>query len=150
MEFDLPLIPVLYKMEEKGMLIDRKYFAELEKEYSREVADLEREIIELAGTDFNPNSPVQLSEVLFSKLGLSTKGIKKTSRGYSTGAKELLKLKSEHPIIEKIIQYREAAKLLGTYITPMPNLADGNDRIHNRFNDRWFCGSCYYVYVTNK
>lgn len=132
-EFDLPLIPVLYKMEEKGMLIDRKYFAELEKEYSKEVADLEQEIIELAGTDFNPNSPVQLSEVLFSKLGLSAKGIKKTTRGYSTGAKELLKLKSEHPIIEKIIQYREAAKLLGTYITPMPNLADGNDRIHTTF-----------------
>ena len=132
-KFDLPLIPVLYKMEEKGMLIDRTYFANLEKEYKKEVERLESEICELAGVDFNPNSPVQLGEVLFEKLALPTKGIKKTTRGYSTGAKELDKLKGSHPVIEKIIEYREAAKLLNTYIIPMPTLADKNDRIHTTF-----------------
>ena len=132
-EFDLPLIPILYKMEEKGMLIDRAYFKALEAEYAAEVAVLEREIQELAGVDFNPNSPVQLSEVLFDKLGISTKGIKKTTRGYSTGAKELDKLKGVHPVIEKIIAYREATKLLNTYITPMPDLADKDGRIHTTF-----------------
>ena len=132
-DFDLPLIPILYKMEERGMLIDRSYFKKLQSEYEQIIKDLEQEIYKLAGTEFNVNSPVQLSEILFSKLALPTKGIKKTTRGYSTGAKELDKLKDEHPIIAKIIEYREAAKLLNTYIIPMPSLADQNDRIHTTF-----------------
>lgn len=132
-DFDLPLIPVLYKMEKKGMLIDREYFASLQQEYVAEVAKLEREICELAGREFNVNSPIQLSEVLFGELELPTKGIKKTSRGYSTGVKELEKLKDLHPIIPKIMEYREAAKLLGTYIAPMPSLADEDGRIHTTF-----------------
>ena len=132
-DFDLPLIPILYKMEKKGMLIDRAYFKTLEAEYTAEVARLEREVQDLAGVDFNPNSPVQLSEILFTKLQLPTKGIKKTTRGYSTGAKELDKLQNEHPIIPKIIEYREATKLLSTYIIPIPDLADGHDRIHTTF-----------------
>ena len=132
-EFDLPLIPVLYKMENKGMLIDRAYFAKLQTEYAEEVAKLERDIQDVAGAEFNVNSPVQLSEILFTKLNLPVKGIKKTTRGYSTGAKELDKLKNEHPIINKIIEYREAAKLLSTYITPIPTLADDQDRIHTTF-----------------
>ena len=132
-EFDLPLIPVLYKMEKEGMLIDRDYFEKLQKEFTAEVQKLEKEICELAGTDFNLNSPIQLSEVLFTKLQLPTKGIKKTTRGYSTGAKELDKLKDLHPIISKIIEYREAAKLLNTYIIPIPNLADESGRIHTTF-----------------
>ena len=70
---------------------------------------------------------------MFTDLGLSTKGIKKTTRGYSTGAKELDKLKDEHPVIGKLIEYREAAKLLSTYITPMPDLADKDGRIHTTF-----------------
>ncbi len=131
--FDLPLIPVLYKMEEKGMLIDRTYFTKLQTEYTKEVAKLEHDIQDLAGAEFNVNSPIQLSEILFTKLALPTKGIKKTTRGYSTGAKELDKLKNVHPIIGKIIEYREAAKLLNTYITPIPTLADDHDRIHTTF-----------------
>ena len=83
--------------------------------------------------DFNVNSPIQLSEILFDKLALPTKGIKKTTRGYSTGAKELDKLKELHPIIPKIIEYREAAKLLNTYIIPIPDLADKDNRIHTTF-----------------
>ena len=131
--FDLPLIPVLYKMEKKGMLIDRAYFSRLNSEYTAEVHRLEQEIYTLAGKDFNLNSPIQLSEVLFTDLRLPVKGIKKTSRGYSTGAKELDKLKDLHPIIAKIIEYREAAKLLSTYIIPMPDLADKDSRIHTTF-----------------
>ena len=132
-QFDLPLIPVLYKMENQGMLIDRAYFTKLQTEYTKEVAKLEHDIQDLAGAEFNVNSPIQLSEILFTKLALPTKGIKKTTRGYSTGAKELDKLKNEHPIISKIIEYREAAKLLNTYITPIPTLADDHNRIHTTF-----------------
>ena len=132
-DFDLPLIPVLYKMEKSGMLIDRAYFQNLKKEYNLEVNRLEKEVYDLADKEFNLNSPIQLSEILFTDLRLPTKGIKKTSRGYSTGAKELEKLKDLHPIIPKIVEYREAAKLLSTYIAPIPDLADQNDRIHTTF-----------------
>ena len=132
-ELDLPLIPVLYKMEKKGMLIDRAYFANLRKEYAEEVKRLEAEVWEFAGTEFNINSPIQLSEILFTELRLPTKGIKKTSRGYSTGAKELEKLKDAHPVVNKIVEYREASKLLSTYIIPMPDLADSHGRIHTTF-----------------
>ncbi|RYC74622.1 DNA polymerase I [Candidatus Nanosyncoccus alces] len=132
-DFDLPLIPVLYKMEQKGMLIDRTYFSNLRAEYSAEVDRIEHEIFALAGKEFNLNSPYQLGEILFVNLQLPVKGIKKTARGYSTGAKELEKLKDFHPIIAKIIEYREAAKLLSTYIIPMPDLADASDRIHTTF-----------------
>ncbi len=132
-DLDYPLVPVLYKMERKGMMIDRVYFDNLKNEYAAEVSRKEREIQLMAGVDFNVNSPVQLSEVLFEKLGLPTKGIKKTSRGYSTGVKELEKLKDEHAIIPRIMEYREAAKLLSTYILPMPELADDESRIHTTF-----------------
>ena len=132
-DFDLPLIPVLYKMEQKGMLIDRDYFKKLQTEYTTEVHQLEETICQLAGKSFNLNSPIQLSEILFTDLGLPTKGIKKTSRGYSTGAKELEKLKDLHPIVSKIIEYREAAKLLSTYILPMSDYADQSGRIHTTF-----------------
>ncbi len=133
-QFDLPLIPVLYKMEKVGMLIDREYFKELEKEFAAEVGILEHQIWDLAGREFNINSPLQLSEVLFTDLALPTKGIKKTARGYSTGVKELDKLQDKHPIIAKIKEYREAAKLLSTYIAPLPELADAEGRIHTTFN----------------
>lgn len=132
-KFDLPLIPVLYKMEHRGMLLDRAYFAKLKTEYAAEVAQIQDEIYVLAGREFNLNSPYQLGDILFGDLGLPTKGIKKTARGYSTGAKELEKLRSLHPIVAKIFEYREANKLLSTYITPLPELADENARLHTTF-----------------
>ena len=132
-EFDLPLIPVLYKMEREGIKIDKGRFDALAKEFSTELSTLETEIHTLAGQSFNINSPIQLSEILFDKLALPTKGIKKTTRGYSTGAKELDKLRSLHPIITKLERYREVSKLLSTYITPLPALADDNQRIHTTF-----------------
>lgn len=130
---DLPLIPVLFKMEKRGMLIDKSYFRKLREEYSEEEKRLEAEVWSLAGKEFNLNSPIQLSEILFVDLALPTKGVKKTSRGYSTGAKELEKLKELHPIVGKIIEYREVAKLLSTYIIPMPDLADNEGRVHTTF-----------------
>ncbi len=130
---DQEMVPVLHKMEKRGMLIDREYFAKLKQEYTKKVEMLKEEIWRLAGREFNLNSPVQLSEVLFEDLQLPTKGIKKTTRGYSTGAKELEKLKGLHPVIEKIMEYREASKLLSTYIVPMPELADAEGRIHTTF-----------------
>jgi len=133
MELDLPMIPVLYKIEKRGMKIDREYFGKLREEYEKYVGELTQEVYELAGVEFNLNSPIQLGEVLFEKLGLPTKGVKKTQRGYSTGAKELEKLKNLHPVIPKLMEYREAAKLLNTYIIPLPQLADGEDRIHTTF-----------------
>ena len=134
LDLDLPLIPILYQMEEYGMLLDVPYFAKLREEFEREVGYLEQTVWDLAGKQFNVNSPAQLAEVLFGQLGLPTKGIKKTARGYSTGAKELDKLESLHPIVRAIKEYREAAKLLSTYIVPLPELADKNHRIHTTFN----------------
>ena len=131
--YDLPMIPVLYKMEQRGVLISKEYFAELLEEYQAQVDKLEREVYQLSGMEFNLNSPVQLAHVLFEKMQLPTKGIKKTARGYSTGAKELEKLKDFHPMISKLMEYREASKLLSTYIAPFPELADANGRIHTTF-----------------
>ncbi len=130
---DLPMIPVLYKMEKTGVKIDREHFKKLETEFSKKVAEIEKKIHALAGMEFNVNSPIQLSDILFTKLELPTKGIKKTSRGYSTGAKELEKLEGTHEIIPLIEEYRENAKLLSTYILPLPTLADETDSIHTTF-----------------
>ncbi len=132
-ELDLPLIPVLYSMETAGVKIDHNRFKTLEKEFSVETKELEQQIYQLAGKSFNVNSPIQLSEILFDTLQLPTQGIKKTQRAYSTGAKELDKLRELHPIIAKIERYREVNKLLTTYVTPLPGLADEYDRIHTTY-----------------
>lgn len=132
-EFDLPLIPVLYRMEKRGMHIDRDYFAHLKADFEARLAALVAQLEKLAGQTFNPNSPAQLSEILFGKLGLPTAGIKKTKSGYSTGAKELAKLADQHPIVSVIVEYREVAKLLSTYVLPLPELADADSRIHTTF-----------------
>ena len=131
--FDLPLIPVLYKMEHTGVTIDPGRFEALSSEFSAELRKIEQEIYELVGHEFNINSPIQLSQILFDELGLPVKGIKKTSRGYSTGQKELDKLRGSHPIIEKIERSREVSKLLSTYIHPLPLLAGKNHRIHTTY-----------------
>ncbi len=131
--YDLPMIPVLYKMEKKGIKISREYFERMLDEYREQVNNLEQEIYDQAGLKFNVNSPIQLAQVLFEKLQLPTKGIKKTARGYSTGAKELEKLKNFHAVIPKIMEYREASKLLSTYIAPLLELAGVDARVHTTF-----------------
>ena len=131
--FDLPLIPILYKMECAGIGIDTARFKVLAHEFSTEQSKLEQEIYSISGRNFNINSPIQLSKVLFEDLALPTRGIKKNSRGYSTGAKELNKLRQSHPIIGKLERYRAINKLLSTYVTPLPLLADSEHRIHSTF-----------------
>ena len=132
-EFDMPVVPILYKMEAAGILLDREYFEGLKTEFERKVAEIEQKIYELSGEQFNVNSPLQMSQILFEKLGLPVKGIKKTSRGYSTGAKELEKLKDEHPVVAEIIRYRETMKLLSTYIAPLIEQVAADGRIHSTF-----------------
>ena len=132
-DYDLPLIPVLYEMEKAGVLIDRDYFKDLKKEFTEKVTELEQKIYSVCGVNFNVNSPIQLSKVLFEDLALPTKGIKKTTRGFSTGASELEKLEGQHPVIEMIKEYREVSKLLSTYILPLPELAGEDGRIHTTF-----------------
>ena len=132
-DFDMPVVPILYKMEATGILLDREYFEGLKREFERKVCEIEQKIYELSGEQFNVNSPLQMSQILFEKLGLPVKGIKKTSRGYSTGAKELEKLKDEHPVIKEIIHYRETMKLLSTYIAPLIEQVAADGRIHSTF-----------------
>ena len=133
MDFDMPVVPILYKMEATGILLDREYFEGLKTEFEGKVCEIEQKIYELSGEQFNVNSPLQMSQILFEKLNLPVKGIKKTSRGYSTGAKELEKLKDEHPVIKEIIHYRETMKLLSTYITPLIEQVAADGRIHSTF-----------------
>lgn len=132
-DFDMPVVPILYKMEATGILLDREYFEGLKTEFEGKVAEIEQKIYELSGEQFNVNSPLQMSQILFEKLGLPVKGIKKTSRGYSTGAKELEKLKDEHPVVAEIIRYRETMKLLSTYIAPLIEQVAADGRIHSTF-----------------
>ncbi|MDA1334814.1 MAG: DNA polymerase [bacterium] len=134
-EFELPLIPVLYKMERDGVLVDEKHLGVLEKEVSKEIKKLEKIILDHAGEKFDINSPKQLSHILFEVLGLPTKGIKKTStKSISTKFSELLKLQDLHPIIEPLIEYREVSKLYSTYIKALPELIANDGRVHTTFN----------------
>ena len=132
-DFDMPVVPILYKMEATGILLDREYFEGLKTEFEGKVAEIEQKIYELSGEQFNVISRLQMSQILFEKLGLPVKGIKKTSRGYSTGAKELEKLKDEHPVVAEIIRYRETMKLLSTYIAPLIEQVAADGRIHSTF-----------------
>lgn len=133
-EFELPLIPVLYRMECHGILIDRPYLGELSVELGQEKRRLEKAMQETAGTTFNPASPSQLADVLFTHLKLPTKGIKKGKTGYSTAASELDKLRGQHPLIEQIEEYREVSKLLSTYVETLPTMTDAEGRIHTTFH----------------
>lgn len=132
--FDFPLVYHLFAMEHRGIKIDKKLFASMSKELGEKHAKLEQEMYALAGYEFNIGSPAQLSEVLFTKLQLPTTGIKKGKTGYSTGQKELDKLRGQHPIIELIERTRELAKLKNTYVDTLPLVADEHDRIHTTYN----------------
>ncbi|MBM3210148.1 DNA polymerase I [Candidatus Saccharibacteria bacterium] len=133
-ELDFPLIANLFTMEHAGIKIDSAQLAAMSEELASEHAQLEQEMYEVVGYKFNIGSPAQLSEVLFTKLQLPTTGIKKGKTAYSTGQKELDKLRGQHPIIELIERTRELAKLKNTYVDALPKLADKNGRIHTTFN----------------
>lgn len=132
--FEKPLIPVLAQMEAYGVLIKRAYFKELTEDFRKEKTRLEKDMEKLAGEPFNPGSPQQLAKILFEVLKISPKGIKRGKTGISTAAAELEKLEGSHPIIEKVGQYREVAKLLSTYVEALPALADSEDRVHTTYN----------------
>jgi len=133
-DLDFPLTYTLFRMEHKGVLIDPAVLNKMSEDLGAEHKKLEQEMYTMVGNEFNIGSPTQLSEVLFTKLQLPTTGIKKGKTGYSTGQKELDKLRGLHPIIELIEQTRELAKLKNTYTDSLPKLADEHNRIHTTFN----------------
>ena len=132
-KLDFPMSLVLFKMEKAGVEICPEIFAKMSEEFAGEISKIEKEIFEIAGREFNVASPLQLSKVLFEDLSLPTKGIKKSKNGFSTGQKELDKLREYSPIIEKIEQFREFSKLKSTYVDALPKLADEKNRIHSNF-----------------
>jgi len=132
--FETPLIRILAEMEGTGILIDRPYFASLADDFRKEKSRLEAEMTALAGEPFNPGSPQRLAHVLFDVLKIPTKGLKRGKTGISTAASELDKLEGSHPIIAKIGEYREVAKLLSTYVDALPALTDEDGRVHTTYN----------------
>jgi len=133
-EVERQLTPVLRAMEKTGIAIDKEHFAALEKDMRKDLARAESKIFELAESVFNVSSPKQLSVVLFEKLQLSPKGMHKTPGGIvSTASSELEKIKSLHPIIQEVLNFRELSKLLNTYVVPLPLLADKKARVHTHF-----------------
>ncbi len=138
-EIEMPLIPVLAKMETAGIKLDVKKIKKLNNYLGKELKKLENEIYKLAGKKFNINSPQQLSEILFFKLkipgALAGGRVRKTPGGaLSTGAAELEKLRHHHKIIDFILKYRELAKLKSTYTEALPKAVDKDSRIHTTFN----------------
>jgi DNA polymerase-1 len=134
-KIEMPLVAVLSQMEFLGIKLDKDLLAELSQKTEKEIIELEKKIFKISGTEFNISSPKQLSEVLFEKLGLETKGLRKTPGGaISTQAGELDKLKGKNEIIDLILDYRELAKLKTTYIDALPQLVAQDNRLHTTFN----------------
>ncbi len=132
---ELPLAPVLARMEETGIQIDINFLDDVGSTIRKKIQRLERSIIDLAGESFNINSPLQLKRILFEVLNLPTKGIGKTKTGLSTAAEQLEKLVDTHPIISLLMEYRELTKLLSTYIDALPKLIHpATHRIHTHYN----------------
>ena len=133
-EFDFPLTHILFLMEHRGIKIDVELLKSMGLKLGNDYYKLEQEMFAMVGYEFNIGSPAQLSEVLFTKLQLPTKDIKKGKTSFSTGQKELNKLHGLHPIIELVEQTRELAKLKNTYVDALPLLADNQGRIHTTYN----------------
>ncbi len=136
-EIEMPLIPILADMDMAGVLLDVPFLHELSDNLNGRLRTLEQEIEDLSGGygPFNPGSPKQLNEVLFEHLKLSTEGLRKTSHGYSTAADVLENLRGEHPIVEKVLHWRELQKLQSTYVDALPTLVNPQTgRVHTSFN----------------
>jgi DNA polymerase-1 len=135
-EVEIPLVPVLVEMDMKGVALDVPFLRNMSRQLQGRLATLELEIQDQVGYPFNINSTQQLSDALFVKLGLSTKGVKKTASGhYSTAAPVLEKLKGQHPIIGLILEQRELAKLKSTYVDALPQLVNPHTgRVHTSYN----------------
>ncbi len=132
-EVELPLVDVLVEMEEAGIAVDVGYLAALGREFATEVARIEREAHAAVGHEFPINSPKQLEQLLFTELKLQ-RG-RRTKTGYSTDAVVLEELRSAHPVVEKVLEYREVEKLRSTYTEGLASLVDpATDRVHTTFN----------------
>ncbi|MDO5663931.1 MAG: DNA polymerase I [Bacteroidia bacterium] len=132
---ELPLVYVLADMEWTGVRLDLDALADLSKELTEELIQIEMEIIEMAGMDFNVNSPKQIGEVLFDRMKIIEKAKKTKTGQYSTSEDELQKLRNKHPIIEKILEQRGLKKLLSTYIDAFPLLVNPRSgKVHTSFN----------------
>jgi DNA polymerase-1 len=134
-EIEMPIAPILAEMETAGIGIDGDALKIISKEFAEEMSRLERECYELAGREFNLNSPIQLREVLFTHLKLSAKGLKKTKSGFSTDADTLEKLAAVHPMPRKLIEYRTVSKLKSTYADALSEvIRSGTGRIHTTWH----------------
>ncbi len=134
-DIELPIIPIIEKAQSYGVLVDTKHLEKLSVKYHKTLDEITARIFVHAGGEFNMNSPKQLGEILFDKMGLTAKGLKKTEGGArSTRESELLKLKDVHPIIEDILLYRELQKLLSTYIDNLPHSIGEDGRLHTTLN----------------
>lgn len=133
---EMPLVPVLAKMERAGMLVDPDRLRSLSEGLATQITEVERSIRDLAGDEtFNIGSPMQLSHVLFDVMGLPTKGLKKTKRGYySTNAKVLVDLARDHEIVRLILDWREKSKIKSTYLDTLGPLRRGDGRVHTTYN----------------
>lgn len=133
---EMPLVPVLAKMERAGMLVDPDRLRSLSEGLATQITEVERSIRDLAGDEtFNIGSPMQLSHVLFDVMGLPTKGLKKTKRGYySTNAKVLSDLARDHEIVRQILDWREKSKIKSTYLDTLGPLRRGDGRVHTTYN----------------
>lgn len=133
MDLELPLVPVLAKMERHGIYVDIPYLHRMSHDIQQMIRGLEQEIYALAGETFNINSPKQLSEILFTKMGIRPP--KKTATGLSTSAEVLESLRHEHPLAGKVVEYRTLEKLRSTYIDSLPlEVNPKTHRIHCTFN----------------
>ncbi len=132
-EINKQIEPVLREMEKVGIEINTKLLNNLAKDVEKRLKKIEKQIFDLAGEEFNINSPIQMAEIIYKKLKLSTEEIKKTKNGFSTAANELKKLEKKHKIIKPILEYRELSKLLNTYLRPLPLLVDENSRLHTNY-----------------
>lgn len=133
-EIEFPVIGVLAEMERRGVKLDVHYLSEMAKMLEGKISDIEQTIYGYAEQEFNVSSPQQLAKVLFEDLQLPTFGIKKGKTGYSTGADALDRLRSLHPIIDCITQYREFTKLKSTYVDTLPEQVDASGRVHTTFS----------------
>ena len=134
-EAEEPLVKILNDMEREGVRIDIAALKEYGRELDRETLKLRMDILEYAEPGFNPDSPKQLSELLFSKLGINPAGAKKTASGmWSTDEKTLSKIVDVHPVVAKILEYRTCAKLKSTYVDKLPTFADSEGRVHTTYS----------------
>jgi DNA polymerase-1 len=131
-DVELPLVDVLVEMERTGVKLDTARLAQISEKVETRIGELERDIFQLAGEEFTIGSPQQLGEILFVKLGLSRKRRGKT--GFSTDARVLQAIRSEHEIIGRIEEWREYTKLKSTYLDALPLLVDSQSRLHTTFN----------------